>query len=74
MALHIGLFFGFVALLWLVVALASKGGNKAAQVEALKQEIKKRAEEQAHAQKILNDVSNMSADDVRKRLQDISGK
>jgi len=74
MTLHIALFFGFIGLLWLIVVLASKSGNRAAQVEALKQEIKKRAEEQEHAQKILNDVSNMPADDVRKRLQDISSK
>lgn len=54
--------------------LASKNGSKAAQLEALKSEIKKQAEERARAQKILNNVSNMSSDDIRKRLQDISSK
>lgn len=71
---HVILIGGFLSLLGLVVLLASKGGSKSAQLEVLKQEIKKRAEEQARAQKILNDVSNMSSDDVRKRLQDISSK
>ena len=71
---HVILIGGFLSLLGLVVLLASKGGSKSAQLEVLKQEIKKRAEEQARTQKILNDVSNMSSDDVRKRLQDISSK
>ncbi len=74
MWIHVILIGGFLSLLGLVVLLASKGGSKSAQLEVLKQEIKKRAEEQARAQKILNDVSNMSSDDVRKRLQDISSK
>lgn len=65
---------GFLSLLVLVVLLASKSGSKAAQLEVLKQEIKRRAEEQARAQKILDSVANMSSDDVRKRLQDISSK
>lgn len=54
--------------------LASKNGSKAAQLESLKAEIKKQAQEQARVQKILNNVANLPADDVRKRLQDISGK
>lgn len=71
---HVILIGGFLSLLGLVVLLSSKSGSKAAQLEVLKQEIRKRAEEQARAQKILNDVSNMSSDDVRKRLQDVSNK
>ena len=64
----------FFCLLGLVVLLSSKDGSKSAQLEVLKQEIKKRAEEQARAQKILNRVTNMPVDDVRKRLQDIAKK
>ena len=71
---HVILIGGFLSLLGLVVLLASKSGSKAAQLEVLKQEIRKRAEEQARAQKILDSVANMSNDDVRKRLQDISNK
>ena len=62
---------GFALLLGVVVLLASKSGSKAAQLESLKAEIKKQAEAQARAQKILNNVSNMPADNVRKRLQDV---
>ena len=69
MTLHIVLFFGFIGLLWLVVALASKSARKAAQVEALKQEIKKRAEEQAYAQRIMVHVSNTDIERVREKLQ-----
>lgn len=71
---HVILIGGFLSLLGLVVLLASKSGSKAAQLEVLKQEIRKRAEEQARAQKILDSVANMSSDDIRKRLQDISSK
>ena len=71
---HVILIGGFLSLLGLVVLLASKSGSKAAQLEVLKQEIRKRAEEQARAQKILDSVANMSSDDVRKRLQDVSNK
>ena len=71
---HVILIGGFLSLLGLVVLLSSKSGSKAAQLEVLKQEIRKRAEEQARAQKILDSVANMSSDDVRKRLQDVSNK
>lgn len=68
---HVILIAGFLSLLGLVVLLASKEGSKSAQLESLKAEIKKQAEAQARAQKILNNVSNMPADNVRKRLQNI---
>lgn len=62
---------GLALLLGVVVLLASKSGSKAAQLENLKAEIKKQAEAQARAQRILNHVANIPADDVRKRLQNI---
>ena len=71
---QVGLIGAFLFLLGLVVSFSSKNGSKAAQLEALKAELKKRAEEQARAQKIINNVSNLSDDDVRKRLHDISSK
>lgn len=52
--------------------LASKNGSKAAQLEALKAELKKQAEEQAHVNKIMDNVRNMPNDDVRDRLRTIS--
>lgn len=69
---HVILIGGFLSLLGLVVLLASKSGSKAAQLEVLKQEIRKRAEEQARAQKILDSVANMSNDDVRNKLHGIA--
>ena len=74
MGTQLTLTFGLLFVFWLVVYLASKNGSKAAQLEALKSEIKKRAEEQARAQKILHNVADRPVDDVRRRLQDLSGK
>lgn len=71
---QLGMIGGFIGLLGLVVFLASKGGSKAARLEALKAELKKRAEEQARAQKIINHVNNFNHDDVRNRLQHLSSK
>ena len=74
MSTQVILTLGFLALLGLVVMLASKSGSKAAKLENLKAELKRRSEEQVRAQKIISRVSNLPSDDVRKRLQDISGK
>lgn len=62
------------SLLGIALWLASKNGSKAAQLEALKAELKKQAEEQTRANKIMDNVRNMPNNDVRKRLQDISSK
>lgn len=56
----------FVALL-----LSRREGSKAAQLEALKKELKQRAEEQERAQKITDNVNNMPSNDVRDRLQNL---
>lgn len=61
----IGLIFGFVCLLAAVIALARSGGSKAAQIEAIKSEIRERQ----RGNKIMDTVRNMSDDDVRERLQ-----
>lgn len=58
----------FVVALW----LASKNGSKSAQLEALKQEIKKQAEEQRRAQQIADGVYSLSADECRRRLHDVA--
>lgn len=64
---------GFGALLWAVIALSKNYGRAAAQAELLKAEAKRAAKEQERANKIIDSVDRMSADDVRKRLRDISG-
>ena len=66
--------FGFGLLLTVVVALASKNGSKAAQLEALKAEIRQRYEEQERAKKLANSVDSMDDADVRNRLHKISDK
>lgn len=66
--------FGLGSLLTCIVFLASKNGSKAAQLEALKAELRKQAEEQARANRITDNVSNLSADDARKRLHDVANK
>ena len=64
---------GFGGLLWAVIALSKNYGRAAAQTEALKAEAQRVAKEQERANKIIDSVDRMSADDVRKRLRDISG-
>ena len=64
---------GFGGLLWAVIAMSKNYGRAAAQTEALKAEAKRAAKEQERANKIIDSVGRMSADDVRKRLRDLSG-
>ena len=64
---------GFGGLLWAVIALSKNYGRAAAQTEALKAEAQRAAKEQERANKIMDSVDRMSADDVRKRLRDLSG-
>ena len=66
------LFFGSVFVM--AIVLASKNGSKQAQLENLKAELKKRAEEQRRAHEIADRVSNMSDDDVSERLHNIKSK
>ena len=64
---------GFGALLWAVIALSKNYGRAAAQAELLKAEAQRTAREQERANKIMDSVDRMSADDVRKRLRNLSG-
>ena len=59
----------FGGLLGAVVWMASKNGSKAAQLESLKAELKKRAEEQSRAQHIMDNVHRTDIDRVREQLQ-----
>ncbi len=54
--------------------LASKNGSKSAQLEALKAEIRKNAEEQARASKIMDCVSGMDEHTVRQRLHQVANE
>lgn len=60
---------GFFGMLALVAVMASKNGSKAAQLENLKAELRKRAEEQARAQRIADNVRRKSTHGVRSKLQ-----
>ena len=62
------------SLLAVCLWLAGKNGSKAAQLQALKIELNKQAEEQARAQKITNRVYALSDDDARRRLHDVANK
>ena len=66
---------GLFGMLWAVALwLANKCGSKKAQVEALKEEIKRQAKEQERANAINNRVDDMSTDAIRDRLSNIKGK
>ncbi len=65
---------GGFGVLGVVIYLASKNGSKSAQLAALKAEIKKQAEEQARANKIMARVSLMDEHTVRQRLHEIANK
>ncbi len=56
------------------IYLASKNGSKAAQLAALKAEIKKQAEEQRRANKIMDNVRSFDEHTVRQRLHQIANK
>ena len=64
---------GFGGLLWAVIALSKNYGRAAAQAELLKAEAQRTAREQERANKIMDSVDRMSADDVRERLRNLSG-
>lgn len=57
-----------------VIYLASKNGSKAAQLEALKAELKKQAEEQARASKIMDNVGSFDEHTCRQRLHNVANK
>ena len=64
----------FGGLISVVVYLASKNGSKSAQLEALKAEIRKNAEEQRRANEAVDKVRNMSDADIHSRLSNLQSK
>ena len=65
---------GGCGVLGIALWLASKNGSKAAQLEALKAELKKQTEEQKRANKIMDSVRNMDEHTCRQRLHEIANK
>lgn len=61
-------------LLSAVVILASRNGSKAEQVENLKAELRKIAEEQAKVDKINNAVASLTPDQAREKLHSVANK
>lgn len=70
----IGLTTAYCFLFALVLWLARRESKKSEQLKALKDEIKKRAKEQAKANEILDNVRNFDDHTVRNRLHEISNK
>lgn len=70
----LGLIGGFCFLVWLLLAISCKKAEAQTKLELLKQEVERNANEQKRANKIINSVSNMSDNDVRSRLQNLSNK
>lgn len=65
---------GFLLVLGVALYLARKEGSKAAQLEALKAELRKQAREQERAKEINNSVASMDEHAVRQRLHEIANK
>lgn len=65
---------GFLLVLGVALYLARKEGSKAAQLEALKAELRKQEQEQKRAKEITNSVTTMDEHAVRQRLHEIANK
>lgn len=74
MQVQIILICGFAVVFGMALLLARKCGSKAATLAALKAELKKQAQEQENARKIMDRVWHLSADDARRRLHDVANK
>lgn len=64
----------WVVMFFVALFLSRKEGGKAAQLEALKKEIKKNAEEQERAKKITDNVNSFDEHTVRNKLHEIANK
>lgn len=72
MWLYIILGVAFCSLLSAVIYLAIKNGRNSEKVESLKEEIRRRAEEQARANRIVDSVRMLTDDECRNRLHEIA--
>jgi len=74
MWLYLVLILAFGTVFSFAIILASKNGSKAAQLESIKAELKKIANEQEKANRIKNNVASLSNDDARRMLHDVATK
>lgn len=74
MTTQIILICAFVVSFCVALYLSRKEGSKAAQLEALKAELKKQAEEQVRANRITDRVSSLSNEEARRKLNEIANK
>ena len=72
MWIYLTMIVAFGSVFAFALILASKNGSKAAQLEAIKGELKKIAREQEKANEISNNVSSLTADDARRRLHEVA--
>lgn len=64
----------FLVLITILTAIAYKRGKEAERNIALKEEIKRRAQEQKYANEKVDTIRNMSDNDVRNRLCELARK
>ena len=62
------------SLLSLVVYLANKSGSRAAQLEAIKEELRRIGKEQAKADEINQNLASLNADAARRKLCELQSK
>ena len=74
MWVEIGAILGCVCLFVFTVRFATKYGSKQAQLENLKAEIRRQAQEQARANEIIDNVPSVDERTVRQRLHKIANK
>ena len=60
------------SLISLVVYLATKSGSRAAQLEAIKEELRRISAEQARANEVNSSIAHMSDSDIRNKLHSIA--
>lgn len=74
MWMQIGAILGCICLFAFTIRLAAKYGSKQAQLENIKAEIRRQAEEQERANEIMDNVRNFDEHTVRERLHEIANK
>ena len=74
MELYITLILGGGIIWGVALWLACKNGSKAAQLAALKEELKRQAKEQARAKKMADNIYHLTVDDAKRRLHDVANR
>lgn len=74
MWMQIGAILGCACLFVFTIYLATKYGSKQAQLENIKAEIRRQAQEQARANEIIDNVRSFDEHTIRQRLHKIANK